>query len=351
MWVNTKIIKEDMEYVSCYPTIDWQLFQNATVFITGGTGLIGSTIINSFLYAGLYKKVDVRIIALVRDPRKAEMLFSEQISAGANICFISGAVNALPTIETSIDYIIHCASPTASSFFVEHPVETITTAVEGTFNILKMAYQKNVRGMIYLSSMEAYGMIETETLLNEDNLGYLNPARIRSCYPESKRICEAMCSAYAEEYKVPVCTVRLAQTFGPGVSYHDKRVFAMMARAAINHEDIVLNTKGTSKHPYLYSAQAVTAILTVLQKGKSGTIYNVTNPKTYCSIYEMGQMVAEKIACNTIKVIVDEKDASKYPNPTFLNLDISKIQKLGWTPDHDLFWMYKRLISTMQEEQ
>ena len=125
-----------------------------------------------------------------------------------------------------------------------------------------------------------------------------------------------------------------------------------MTRNAINGEDIVLATKGTSRHPYLYTAQAVTAILTVLLKGEPGQTYNAANPSTYCSIFEMGEMVAREVAGGRIIVRVDENgDASRYPAPSFLKMDISKIEALGWRPQHDLVWMYKRLESWLRSER
>ena len=58
----------------------------------------------------------------------------------------------------------------------------------------------------------------------------------------------------------------------------------------------------------------------------------------------MGEMVAREVAGGKIAVRVDESgDASRYPAPSFLNMDITKIQLLGWNPEHDLPWMYKRL--------
>ena len=213
---------------------------------------------------------------------------------------------------------------------------------------MELAKEKKIKGMVYLSSMELYGKIEKDEFVSESELGYIDPLNIRSCYPESKRMCENLCACYAAEYEVPVYQVRLAQTFGPGISYEDKRVFAMMARKAIEGKDIILQTKGTSKHPYVYTAQAVTAIFTVLLGGKSGEAYNVSNPETYCSIYEMGKLVSEKVANGKIKVIVAKNgDISKYPVPSCLKLDISKIENLGWKPEHNLLWMYNRLIKTM----
>jgi nucleoside-diphosphate-sugar epimerase len=65
-------------------------------------------------------------------------------------------VEQLPEIKGEIDYIIHGANPTASRYFIEHPVETIHTAVYGTDNLLRLARDKKVKGFVYLSLMEVY---------------------------------------------------------------------------------------------------------------------------------------------------------------------------------------------------
>lgn len=348
MWIDTPVFKEDMDYVLGHAGIDWEKFRDTVILVTGGTGLIGSTVISSLLYADLSLQLGIKIVALVRDPAKAEVLFREQLCAGSALTFLKGNVEDLPTMDGRVDYIIHCASPTASAFFVNQPVETIRIAVQGTINLLELAKRAQVRGMAYLSSMEIYGQVHTEELLAETRYGLVDPLNVRSSYPESKRMCECLCASYAAEYGVPVCQVRLAQTFGAGVGRGDKRVFAMMARAAIHGEDIVLQTAGTSKHSYLYTAQAVTAILTVLQKGHPGHAYNAANPDTYCSIREMGEMVASQIADGRIRVVIAQNgDASKYPAPGYLNLDISAIKELGWSYDYDLAWMYRRMIAAM----
>ena len=76
---------------------------------------------------------------------------------------------------------------------------------------------------------------------------------------------------------MPTRIVRLTQTFGTGVSYNDGRVFAEFARCVIEQRDIILKTKGETKRSYLYTADAVTAILTVLLNGETGAAYNAAN--------------------------------------------------------------------------
>lgn len=86
---------------------------------------------------------------------------------------------------------------------VSNPVETVLTSVEGTKNILYLAKEKQCKSVIYVSSMEMYGKLESKNV-TEMELGYINPLAVRSNYPESKRLCENMCVAFYVEYGVPV---------------------------------------------------------------------------------------------------------------------------------------------------
>ena len=343
---HSELFKEDLEQIAS-AGLSWDKLRGRSVFVTGATGLIGMTAVHALLYADRIRALGLHIYALVRDRAKADRIFPAE-SVSPALTLLEGTMEELPGIPEKIDYWIHAACPTASAFMTEHPVEVIRTSVEGTIRLLEAAGTRGCAGFVYLSSMEAYGEVNTEQVLDEGTLGKIDLTRTRSCYPESKRMCEMICTSYAKEYGVPAMSIRLAQTFGPGVDYADQRVFAMMTRNAIAGEDIVLATKGTSRHPYLYTAQAVTAVLTVLLDGEPGVTYNASNPSTYCSIFEMGEMVAKEIAGGKIRVRVDENaDASRYPAPSFLNMDISRILQLGWEPEHDLIWMYKRLARYM----
>lgn len=169
---------------------------------------------------------------------------------------------------------------------------------------MELAKKNQVEGVLYLSRVEVYGAPLTDELIPETQGCTLDSMTVRSCYPVAKRLCENLCASYASEYGGLGKVIRLAQTFGPGVGMNDGRVFAEFARNAMHKSDIELQTAGTSKRMYLYTADAVTAILTVLLSGKTGEAYNAANPKTYCSIVEMAQMVAHGIAHDSIKVHV-----------------------------------------------
>lgn len=350
MWLKNEILKEDLENLLCLDYIEWDKLRGKTIFITGATGLIGFNLISGLVYADMKKSLELKIVALVRDYAKAIGKFSEHLQDSKCLEFLVGDVVNLPEIEKNVDYIIHAASPTASSFFIENPVETIKTAVIGTTNILDLARKMNVKGVVYTSSMEIYGAPKTEDVLSEQDLGYMNPLLVRNCYPESKRQCEALCAAYASEYNVPAMSVRLAQTFGVGIEKNDNRVFAEFARCAMEEKDIVLLTDGSSKRCYLYTMDAVSAILAVLLSGEPGTAYNAANPETYCSVKEMAEIVARTIGKGRIKVKVSEnkEESKKFSPPHFYNLGIERISALGWKANKSLQEMYYILFKEIE---
>ena len=321
-----------------------------TVFVTGSTGLIGQGIVNTILAYNQKAAMPVNVIALVRNRSKAEHIFPK----AENIRYIESSIERLEPKEMGIEYIIHGASVTASRDFVNQPVETILTALDGTRRILELARVNPVKSLVFLSSMEVYGTPGTDEKVFETNPTNIDTMLVRSCYSESKRMCENMCVSYGKEYGVPSKVIRLTQTFGRGVQYHDGRVFAEFARCVIENRDIVLHTKGETKRSYLSVSDAVEAVFTVLLKGKNGEAYNAANESTYCSIYEMAEMAAKELADEKISVkIEDSEDIGKfgYAAVMKMNLDTNKLQMLGWRPKQNLHDMFFELISDMKKSR
>ena len=247
---------------------------------------------------------------------------------------------------------VMAASMTASSDFINRPVETTETVLYGTNNILKLARDKKVKQVVYLSTMEVYGVDDWQNeKVTEEQLGYIDILKPRSSYPESKRLAENLCVSYWSEYGVPVKIARLAQTFGPGVTKDDNRVFAQFAKSVINKNNIVLHTTGKSVRNYCYIRDCILAILTLLTKGENGQAYTVANEESCVSIKEMAEMVAKDIANGDIKVIIDiPKDIESYGYAPEENLKLSskKIESLGWKAKIGLEESYRRMIESMR---
>lgn len=353
MWTESEIYKEDLQAISNDPGIPWAKLHGKTILVTGATGLIGKTIVDAILYYGMEMKNPPRIVALVRNLEKARASFFSQINeCKDNLKIVVGDVRTVQITE-NIDYIIHCASRTSSQDFVNHPVDTLETALLGTVNILNLAKFFSIKGMVYLSSMEVYGHPEKGMRVTEEDVAGFDPEKVRNCYPISKIACESLCNSFATEYGIPITIARLTQTMGPGVSVNDTRVFAEFMNCALEGEDIILKTKGETERCYVYTTDAVRAILTILLKGVPGQAYSVANDKTYCSIAEMAEVVVESIGRNASKVIYDIQDIGKYgyADTLYMYLDTYKIRRLGWEAKIDLKDMYKRMAKARLSEE
>ena len=344
---DDRILQEDLEYL--VKNFDFSEIFDTSILITGATGLIGSQLVKLFICLNRTKNAGITIYALIRDDNKAKKVFNAVYN---KVNFITGDIKSLPLIDENIDYIIHGASITSSRTFIEKPVETIDTAFIGTRAILEFAKSKKIKGFVYLSSMEVFGITESQEV-KENDYGYIDILNPRSSYSESKRMCECLCACYASEYKLPVKIARLVQVLGSGFDYNDTRVGAYFARSVIEKKNIILKTEGMTRRPCIYIRDAITGIFTVLFKGNNGQAYSIANTATTATIREIAEMIVEKIANNTIKLIFDINNPAEYaPNLNLnLNLNLNRINSLGWKAEIGLEEAYRRMIESMRERK
>lgn len=343
----SQVLLEDVEHIIADGNIPWGDMRGSTVLVTGATGMIGSALIRALCAADKKHMLDIRIFASGRDREKGKVLVDTY-----GVKFFEHDIRTPLLLDDCIDYILHCAAITKSSDMVKSPVNVIETSVNGTMNILSLAREKQVKSIVYLSSMEAYGITDPKlSAIHENDLGYIDLKNPRSCYPESKRICESLCSCYFSQYGIPVKIARLAQTFGAGSAKDDPRVFAQFARSVIAGEDIVLHTEGKSCGNYCYISDAVRGLLLLLLKGENGEAYNIANPDASVTIREMAGIVAEKVCGGAVSVILrvpPDIAMRGYAPDGAMRMSADKINKLGWKPKYSLADMYNRMIADWQ---
>lgn len=319
----------------------FEWMRNSTVLITGATGLIGSMLIKTIYAASDKYGLDIKIIGQIRNMEKAKEIYGQVIDD----------INLVTDVDYSCNYIIHTISPTASKFFIEHPVETIKVSVESLMKILEVAKNNNAT-LVYLSSMEQYGVpYIPDQHMTEDKIGIIDHLNIRSSYSESKRLCECLCAAYASQYKTNVKIARLAQTFGAGIPLTDNRMPMQFAKAVAERKDIILHTEGKSISNYVYLTDALTGILTILKKGEAGQAYNICNDKETRSVREIAELVSSVIANGKIGIRIEKpKNNMGYASDVRMYLNSDKLSNLGWSAQVDMTEAYRRLVTYLKGE-
>ncbi len=330
-----KVLLEDVQEFAMTFAMAKELHRS-TFLITGATGLIGSTMIHCLMAL----KQEIKIIAPVRNMSRAK----EKLGEYDGLNFVECNLEKYNFAQLGhVDYIVHCAAPTSSKFFVEHPVETYYSICNISSRILEYARIVGVQSMVYLSSLEVYGQILDDLKpVTEDVQGYLDLMDVRSSYPMAKRAVENLCCLYASEYNVPVKVARLTQTMGAGCDSEDNRVIVQFTRLAAQGKDIVLRTTGESARPYCYTTDAMSAILYILLRGKNGEAYNVANEETYISAKDLAYYVKEHIN-PSISIKFDFDDYYGYAPVTKQKLSTNKLESLGWSPYYSLESIFKRL--------
>lgn len=343
--MKNKILKEDVRQFAEHFEL-WEQLRGKTFLVTGATGLIGSVMIKCLMELNRQKSLGIQVFAIVRDVEKAKVIFDDDFNS---IMFRQLALTdiSVDTILTDIDFVIHLASPTASKFFVEHPVETLRTSIEGTTVVLDYAKTAIIESMVFASSLEVYGTNVDDKSIDESFQGYVNPLDVRSSYNMGKRAAECLCHSYAKEYQVPVKIARLTQTTGAGIAKDDNRIIAQFARLAAEGKDIILHTTGEAARPYCYTTDAVSAILYILLRGENGEAYNVANEQTYISARGMAEYLKNSFNSN-INVRVELNDKMGYAPATKLQLDSQKLKSLGWTPQYQLYDIFDNLFKAIK---
>lgn len=337
---------EDFKYISSQK-LPWNKSEKKTILISGANGFIPSYIIEYLLYLNDLKKTKIKIIGIVRNKQKALTKFAK-CKNRKDFKLIFQDISCPLKINESIHYIIHAASQASPKYYHTDPVGTLKPNILGTYNLLELARQNPVESFLFLSAGETYGNISIPGRTDESTYGSLDPTQIRSCYAESKRMGETMCVSWYHQYKVPAKIVRLYHTYGPGIKLDDGRVFADFIANIVRGENINMKSRGEAVRSFIYIADSVSGLFTVLLKGKNGEAYNVANQKATISVRRLAQTLVRLFPEKKLKVIMQKrKNTDRYvESPIKFNYPLTlKLESLGWKPH---FTIEKGFLKTIQ---
>lgn len=302
-------------------TIDLKKLNGKSIFITGGLGLIASTIIDILI---TYGKIGMIYVG-ARNKEK----FDKRYEKIENLKFIY--YDALEPIKIDIkpDYIIAGAGLASPELYTKMPVETMLSNIEGIKSLLQFAMNNPVTRILYISSSEVYGNRHSEDPFIESDYGEVDLDSLRSSYSEAKRAAEMICKSYMSEYKIDMVIVRPGHIFGPSAKREDRRISSDFAFKAAIGESLEMKSLGLQKRSYCYSVDCGLQILTVLLNGVQGNAYNIGQDKAI-TIREMVEILAKagNVKFSFTNPTESEKAAFNPMNHSVLST--KKIEELGF---------------------
>jgi len=201
------------------------------ILVTGGAGFIGSNLCHRLI------QEDHKIIC-VDNLSTGRLENIQDLLDHPNFVFKKHDMRKTLFIPR-VDEIYHLACPASPPQYQKDPLKTIKTSIKGMWNVLKICKQQRCK-LLFTSTSEIYGD-PLEHPQKEEYWGNVNPIGSRSCYDESKRLCETIIYEYRKKHKLDIKIVRIFNTYGPNMDLNDGRIITNVIRAGLQNIPLIVN--------------------------------------------------------------------------------------------------------------
>ncbi len=306
------------------------------VLVCGGAGFIGSTFVRNYLQ----NNPDDKLTNLDSLTIGSNIQNLDKIKNNPNYTFVKNDIKNQSTIDKlakESDVIVNFAAETHVDRSISNPKPFLETNVLGTYSLLEAA-RKHDKLFVHVSTDEIYGDAkDKESFTEDDNLNPSNP------YSATKASADLLVGAYRRTYGIKCITTRCTNNFGP-YQFPEKLIPKTIIRASRNLK-IPLYDGGYQIRSWIYVLDHVEAIESLIKKGKSGEVYNITSWNEITN-----KSIAEKILGLMGKPLdLIENVGDRPGHDKRYSIDSSKIQReIGWKPKYEFDQALKETVSWYQ---
>ncbi len=319
----------------------------ARIFITGGTGFLGSWIVDLLFFLSKYEHVDLSITILTRRLPALRAARPDWFSTPI-IQFIEGDIKTVSFTSARYTHLIHAAADTSLEA-ATRKLELIDSILLGSRRVLDFAINARVRHILFLSSGAAVAPNRFATsFVGEDSTTAPQIGDLASGYGHAKRIAEHMHLVACHDHGIRVVVARGFSFAGPRLPLNSHLAIAAFIRDAISGKGPQINGDGSAVRAYLFSVDAAAWLLTMLVGGRSGRTYNVGSDMAM-RLYDLAQEVSRVLAApppiiknpRSAKDEIDfyVPDISRARNELGLAPWTTIEESIRWTAD----WMLKNI--------
>jgi dTDP-glucose 4,6-dehydratase len=294
----TPLPSDDLEAILRNAREDFESLNQASIFITGGTGFFGIWLVESLLFAKSALGLETEIEILTRDTAKSSLKFPHW---HGRVNFVEGDVRSFVRLGQPYSHCVHAATEASATLNANAPLEMFDVVVEGTRRVLQNA---GPRGQIlYVSSGAVYGRQPAEiTHVTEEYPGAPDCLDVNSAYGNGKRAAEWLCAQSTKSDKqLKIVVARPFAFIGPYLPLDTHFAAGNFLRDALSGDTIRIGGDGTPLRSYLYAADLAAWMWRLLVRGESGRAYNVGSDEAV-SIAELARTTAKVAGTNKVEI-------------------------------------------------
>lgn len=238
------------------------------VLVTGGSGFIGSNLIDHLL-----EKTDWHITNLSKHTYATNPRTLAHLDGNNRYKFVAGNITdtlLVSKVIKDIDIILHLAAETHVDNSFRYPMDFLTSNVIGTFSILEAlrhSEDKANKLLVAMSTDEIFGDVPSGYYCKEND-----PIKPRNPYSAAKAAAESYCNAYYHSFEVPIIIARSMNCWGQ--RQNPEKLVGKIITRCLNDRPYTL-FKGNSVRGWVYVKDTCDALLNIATKGKIGEIYHI----------------------------------------------------------------------------
>jgi nucleoside-diphosphate-sugar epimerase len=299
------MLSGDLDHILDHTRAHWDDARGGRIFVTGGTGFIGSWLLESFAWANERLALGAKMLVLTRN-LAAFQKKAPHLANRADIRFQQGDVRDFEFPGGTFSHVIHAATEASAKLNDENPALMLETIVAGTRRALEFSAQCGAKKFLLTSSGAVYGRQPPALVrVGEDYAGGPDVSNPQSAYGEGKRISELLCALYARQHGLEAGIARCFAFVGPYLPLDAHFAIGNFIGDAMAGRPITVKGDGTPYRSYLYAADLAIWLWTILFRGASNRPYNVgsSDPLT---IAETAAAVSRSLPGN-VPVVISQK--------------------------------------------
>jgi UDP-glucose 4-epimerase len=230
----------------------------AKVVVTGGSGFIGSHVVDALVDAGH----QVTVLDHRTRPHRDDVGFED-----VDLMEMSSVLAATRGAE----YIFHLAAVSNVNYAYKYPVYTTALNIVGTANVLEAARLNGARRLFLASTVWVYNGSPDGKPLDESTPFYLDGAG--HIYTSTKMASEMLCHNYSQLYKVPFTVLRYGIPYGPRM--REELLIPIFIKKALAGQPLTVAGKGEQYRNFVYVRDMAAAHVLAMKDTAVNQTYNL----------------------------------------------------------------------------